>query len=158
MFLVPGRRFILKFRWQPGHSISTRGVCRLSVKYVSQLPHFKSAGRWSTPATKTFEQDGQESFSSFHFRRVNGWSTRTRASQRVQLSSPRPMGNMPLHLGQESGGGATFDSTLNSSDMESLLFRVQNELFGDEVPRHIKRQAEFLRQTDDQLFGADLVP
>ena len=81
---------------------------------------------------------GQESFSSFHFRRVAGWSTRTRASHNVQLSSPNPVGNIPPHFGQESAGGATFDSTLNSSVMESLLLRVENQLLGNKVPRHIK--------------------
>ena len=106
------------------------------------MPHLSSAGRVSTPATKTFEQEGQESFSSFHFRRVNGWSTRTLASHKVQLSSPKPTGNMPLHFGQESAGGDTFDSTLNSSDMESLLFRVKNQLFRYEVPRDIQRKSE----------------
>lgn len=113
------------------------------MKYVAQVPHFNSAGRWSTPATKTLEHEGQESFSSFHFRRVNGWSTRTLASHKVQLSSPKPTGNMPLHFGQERGGGDTFDSTLNSSDMESLLFRVKNQLFRYEVPRDIQGESEF---------------
>ena len=38
----------------------------------------------------------------------------------------------------ESWGGATFDSTLNSSVMESLLLRVEDQLLGNKVPRHIK--------------------
>ena len=143
MVLVPGRRFMRRLRWHPGQAISTRGTCFLRVKYVSQVPHFNSAGRWSTPATNTLEHEGQEIFSSFHFRRVNGWSIRTLASHRVQLSSPKPTGNMPLHFGQESAGGDTFDSTLNSSDMESLLFRVKNQLFRYEVPRDIQRKSEF---------------
>ena len=122
------------------------------------MPHFNSAGRWSTPATKTLEHEGQESFSSFHFRRVSGWSTRTFASHRVQFISPRPTGNIPLHFGQESAGGETFDSTLNSSDMESLLFRVQDQLFRYEIPGDIKGEPEFLGQANNQLFCADLVP
>ncbi len=136
--LFPGRRFILRFRWHPGHSTSTRGTLAERVKNELHEPHLSSAGRWSTPATRTFEHVGQESFSSFHFRRVAGWSIRTRATQRVQLSSPKPMGSIPPHFGQESGGGATLDSTLNSSVMESLLLGVEDQLLGDEIPRHVK--------------------
>ena len=157
MLRVPGRRFILRFRWQPGHEISTRGTCFSSVKKVSQVPHFSSAGRWSTPATSTLEHDGQEIFSSFHLRRVSGWSTRTRASQRVQLSSPRPTGSMPLHFGHERAGGDTLDSTRSSSDMTSLLLGIQHELFRNKVPRDVKSQSKFLGESNDQLLCAHLV-
>ena len=51
---------------------------------------------------------------------------------------------MPLHFGQESAGGETFDSTLNSSDMESLLFRVKDQLFRYKIPGNIKGEPEFL--------------
>ena len=64
---------------------------------------------------------------------------------------------MPPHFGQERGGGATLDSTLNSSAMESLLFGIENQLFGNEVPRYVKGQPEFFRETGDELLGADLV-
>ena len=37
----------------------------------------------------------------------------------------------------------TLDSTLNSSDMESLLFRIKNQLFRYEVPRNIQRESKF---------------
>ena len=113
----PGRRFIRRLRWHPGQAISTRGVCGANVKKQSQLPHLSWAGRVSTPATKTLEHEGQESFSSFHFRRVSGCSTLTCVSHNWQVISPRPVGNIPLHFGQESGGAATLDSTTNSSDM-----------------------------------------
>ena len=111
----------------------------------------------STPATSTFEHSGQDNFSSFHFRRVAGWSTRTRASHSVHWSSPKPEGRSPVHLGQESGGGATLDSTLSSSTMESLLLGVENELLGDEVPRYVEGQSKFLGKANNQLFGANLV-
>ena len=50
------------------------------------------------------------------------------------------------------------DSTLNSSAMESLLLGVEDELLGDEVPRYVEGQAEFLGEANDELLGADLVP
>ena len=113
----PGRRFIRRLRWHPGQAISTRGVCAASVKKHSQLPHLSCAGRVSTPATKTLEHEGQESFSSFHFLRVSGCSILTCASHNWQVNSPSPGGNRPLHFGQDNGGAATLDSTTNSSDM-----------------------------------------
>ena len=63
-----------------------------------------------------------------------------------------------MHFGHESGGGATLDSTLNSSAMESLLLGVENELLGDEIPRYVEGQAEFLGKANNELLGADLVP
>ena len=86
------------------------------------MPHLSSAGRLSTPATRTFEQEGQESFSSFHLRLVMAWSTRTRAEQSWQVSSPKPTGNIPRHFGHERGGGAIWDSTVSSSDIRHHFF------------------------------------
>ena len=125
---------------------------------MSHEPHLRSAGRWSTPATNTLEQLGQEIFSSRHLRRVASWLTRTRALQRLHSISPKPVGSMPPHFGQDRGGGATLDSTLNSSAMESLLFGVENQLLGNEIPRHVKGQAKFFRETGDELLRADLIP
>lgn len=42
--------------------------------------------------------------------------------------------------------------------MESLLFRVEDQLFRYEIPRDIKGESEFFRQANDELFGADLIP
>ena len=154
---LPGRRFIRRLRWQPGHSTSTRGTWGLRVKKELQEPHFKSAGRWPTPATSTVEQDGQESFSCSHFRRVAAWSTRTRALHSVQLISPRPLGKSPPHFGHDRGGGATLDATLSASDTVSLLFRVKHQLLRDEVPRNVEGQSKFIRKTGNELFCADLI-
>ena len=154
---LPGRRFIRRLRWQPGHSTSTRGTWGLRVKKELHEPHFKSAGRWPTPATSTVEQDGQESFSCSHFRRVAAWSTRTRALHSVQLISPRPLGKSPPHFGHDRGGGATLDSTLSASDTVSLLFRVKHQLLRDEVPRNVEGQSKFIRKTGNELFCADLI-
>ena len=154
---LPGRRFIRRLRWQPGHSTSTRGTWGLRVKKELHEPHFKSAGRWPTPATSTVGQDGQESFSCSHFRRVAAWSTRTRALHSVQLISPRPLGKSPPHFGHDRGGGATLDSTLSASDTVSLLFRVKHQLLRDEVPRNVEGQSKFIRKTGNELFCADLI-
>ena len=154
---LPGRRFIRRLRWQPGHSTSTRGTWGLRVKKELHEPHFKSAGRWPTPATSTVEQDGQESFSCSHFRRVAAWSTRTRALHSVQLISPRPLGKSPPHFGHDRGGGATLDSTLSASDTVSLLFRVKQQVLRDEVPRNVEGQSKFIRKTGNELFCADLI-
>ena len=42
--------------------------------------------------------------------------------------------------------------------MESLLFGVENQLLGNEIPRHVKGQTKFFRETSDELLRADLIP
>ena len=115
----PGRRFIRNCRSQPGQEISTRATVGTSVKWHEQVAHFKWAGRLLTPTTSTFPQSGQPIFSSAHFFRVIGWSIRTLAWHNVHRTSPSSFGSKPSHLGHESGGGATRDSTVNSSPMVS---------------------------------------
>ena len=111
----PGLRFILNWRSHPGHETSTRGMCGVSVKCVEHEAQRKWAGRLLAPATRTLPQSGHPIFSSLHFLRVTGWSTRTRASQSVQVSSPSSLGSRPSHLGQERAGGEMRDSTVSSS-------------------------------------------
>ena len=150
----PGRRFIRSWRSHPGHDISTRGVCGVSVKWVEQDAHCRCAGLLFTPATRTFPHSGHPSFSSLHFLRVTGWSTRTRALQSLQVSSPNSFGSKPLHLGQESAGGEIRDSTVSSSPiyiapvlcswgvcfsvMELLFLRNQSNARWKEIPRQVK--------------------
>ena len=113
----PGRRFIRSCRAHPGHDISTRAIFGTSVNWHEQDAHFKWAGRFLTPTTRTFSHSGHPTFSSAHFFRVTSCSIRTRDWHKVQRTSPNSLGNNPSHLGHESAGGAIRDSTVNSSLM-----------------------------------------
>ena len=115
--LLPGLFFIPSFRPQFGQPISTFTTFGKRSKCVPQDPHFRWAGLLSTPAISTFEQFGQETFSSFQAFRVGWWSTLTFAPQRTHSTSPNSNGKSPLQLGQDRDGGVTLDSTVRRSSM-----------------------------------------
>jgi hypothetical protein len=63
------------------------------------------------------EHSGQPTFSSFQLRRVTGCSTLTFDEHIKQVNTPKSEGNSEEHFGQDSGGGATLDSTIASSSI-----------------------------------------
>jgi len=71
----------------------------------------------STPTTKTLEHSGQLIFSFSQLRRVTGCFTSTFDEQIEQVRIPNSEGSNDEHFGQDSAGGAIFDSTIASSSI-----------------------------------------